>query len=277
MSDYSTTTDLRPLAVVTGASSGIGYELARLCVENGFDLVIAADMPEIVESAQALTAMGAQVDHLRVDLSTIEGVDQLLNLIGSRPVDALLANAGHGLGRAFLDQGVADWRHVIDTNITGTIYLVQKVAAAMVERGVGRILFTGSIAGRMPGAFQAVYNGTKAFIDSFGWALRNELKDTGVSVSILMPGATDTNFFHRADMDDTKVAQGKLADPAHTAKTGFDAMMSGEGDVIDGLKNKIQTALGAITPESVKAEEHRKMAEPGSGRDDGSTYQKPLG
>jgi len=259
--------ELRPLSVVTGASSGIGYELAKLCAGDGYDLIIAADRPELVEAAQALRALGANVEELQVDLSTIEGVDRLLALVGDRPVDHLMANAGHGLGHAFLDQDVADWRHVIDTNITGTIYLVQKIAERMVDRGQGMILFTGSIAGLMPGSFQAVYNGSKAFIDSFAWALRNELKDTGVSVTTLLPGPTDTEFFHRADLDDTKVGQGKKDDPADVAKTGYEAMMKGEGDVIHGLKNKIQGAMGAITPESVKAEQHRKMAEPGSGQD----------
>jgi short-subunit dehydrogenase len=257
---------IRPLSVVTGGSSGIGYELAKLCAADGFDLILAADRPELVEAAQALRAAGANVEELQVDLSTFEGVDRLLDLIGDRPVDHLMANAGHGLGHAFLDQPVDAWRHVVDTNITGTVYLVQKIAARMVERGQGMILLTGSIAGRMPGSFQAVYNGTKAFVDSWGWALRNEMKDTGVNISILMPGATDTDFFHRAGMEDTKVANGKLDDPADVARTGYRAMMKGEGDVIHGLKNKVQTAFGAVTPESVKAEQHRKMAEPGSGQ-----------
>lgn len=266
---------VRPLAVVTGASSGIGYELAKLAAENGYDLVVAADQPDIVEAAEALRQIGVSVDEIRVDLATTDGVDALTDLIGGRPVDALMANAGHGLGHAFLEQSLSDWRHVIDTNITGTIYLVQKVAVRMADRGQGRILFTGSIAGLMPGSFQAVYNGSKAFIDSFAWALRNELKDTGVSVSCLLPGPTDTNFFHRADLDDTKMGQGKKDDPADVAKTGFDAMMRGEGDVIHGLKNKIQAAMGAVTPEFLKAEQHRKMAEPESGPHE--TYQKPLG
>jgi uncharacterized protein len=265
--------DLRPLAVVTGASSGIGYELARLCAENGYDLVIAADRPELVEAAQAFMGLGAKVEHLQVDLATIDGVDRLLGLIAGRPVDALLANAGHGLGHAFLDQAVEDWRHVIDTNITGALYLVQKVAQAMQERGRGRILFTGSIAGLMPGSFQAVYNGTKAFIDSFAWALRNEMKDSGVSITTLLPGPTDTEFFERAELQDTKVGQGRKDHPAAVAKTGFEAMMRGEGDVVHGMKNKLQAAMAAVTPESALAEQHRKMAEPGSGE----TYQKPLG
>lgn len=263
----------RPLSVITGTSSGIGYQLARLCAEDGHDIIVAADRPELVEAAQALEALGARVEQIQTDLSTVEGVDRLLGLIGRRQVDHVMANAGHGLGHAFLEQKLEDWRHVIDTNITGTLYLVQNLAGRMVERGQGRVLFTGSIAGLMPGPFAAVYNGTKAFIDSFAWALRNELKDSGVSISTLLPGPTDTEFFHRAGLDDTAVGQSKKDDPAAVAKTGYEAMMRGDGDVIHGLKNKIQGALGAITPESVKAEQHRKMAEPGSGE----TYQKPLG
>jgi len=258
--------DLKPLAVVTGASSGIGYELAKLAAENGFDLVIAADRPEIVEAAQALRQAGANVDEIRVDLSTQEGVDALVELIGDRPVDALMANAGHGLGKGFLDEDFEQARHVVDTNITGTIYLTHRIGRQMRARDKGRILFTGSIAGLMPGTFQAVYNGTKAFVDSFAWALRNELKDTGVTVSCLMPGATDTDFFERAGLEDTKIGQGKKDDPADVAKTGFDAMMKGEGDVVHGFKNKIQAAVAAVTPQSRLAEMHRDMAEPGSGK-----------
>lgn len=258
--------DLRPLAVITGASSGIGYELARLAAEDGHDLIIAADMPEIVEAAQAFRATGVNVEHLQVDLSEREGVDRLVALVGGRPVDVLMANAGHGLGHAFLEQPVEEWMHVVDTNITGTIYLVQKLAPAMVERGRGRILFTGSIAGLMPGTFQAVYNGSKAFIDSFSFALRNELKDTGVTVTCLMPGPTDTDFFERAGLEDTKVGTDKKDDPAMVARVGYRAMMHGEGDVVAGFKNKVQAAMSAVTPQSALAEMHRGMAEPGSGQ-----------
>ncbi|HVI32464.1 SDR family NAD(P)-dependent oxidoreductase [Phenylobacterium sp.] len=258
--------DLRPLAVITGASSGIGYELARLAAEDGHDLIIAADRPEIVEAAQAFRATGVNVEHLQVDLSERDGVDRLVALVAGRPVDVLMANAGHGLGHAFLEQPVEDWMHVVDTNITGTIYLVQKLAPAMVERGRGRILFTGSIAGLMPGTFQAVYNGSKAFIDSFSFALRNELKDTGVTVTCLMPGPTDTDFFERAGLQDTKVGTDKKDDPAMVARVGYRAMMHGEGDVVAGLKNKVQAAMSAVTPQSALAEMHRGMAEPGSGQ-----------
>ncbi len=257
--------EIRPLAVVTGASSGIGYELAKLAIADGHDLIIAADRPEIVEAAQAFRSLGAAVDHLQVDLSTKHGVDELYALIAGRPVDVLLANAGHGLGHAFLDEDFDEAMHVVNTNITGTIYLAYRIGRDMRARDRGQILFTGSIAGLMPGSFQAVYNGTKAFVDSFSFALRNELKDTGVTVTCLMPGPTDTEFFARADLLDTKVgADPKKADAADVAKAGYEAMKRGEGDVVAGLKNKIQAAMAAVTPQSVLAEQHRKMAEPGS-------------
>jgi uncharacterized protein len=257
-------TSNRPLAVVTGASSGIGYELAKLCVQNGFDLVVAADEAAIQKAAEDFRALGASVDAVETDLSTTDGVDQLHAAVKGRNVDALLANAGHGLGHGFLDQDFEEARHVVDTNVTGTIYLIQKIGREMRTRGQGRILITGSIAGFMPGAFQAVYNGTKAFMDSFSFALRNELKDSGITVTCLMPGATDTDFFARADMEDTKVGAGKKDDPADVAKDGFDAMMKGEGDVVSGWKNKMQSAIANIVPAGVLAEQHRKMAEPGS-------------
>lgn len=256
----------RKLAVVTGASSGIGFELAKIAAQNGFDLVVAVDEPQIHEAARQLRSFGAGVKAIEVDLATPEGVEYLDDLLSSGPdVDALFANAGRGLGKAFLDQAFEDWCHVIDTNITGTLYLIQKVGGRMRARGEGKILITGSIAGFMPGSFQAD-NGTKAFIDSFSFALREELKDSGVSVTCLMPGATETRFFERADMLDTKVGQDGKDDPAEVARTGFESMMAGEGDVVSGWKNKVQSALANMTPAETLAKQHRKMAEPGSGK-----------
>ena len=257
---------VRPFALVTGASSGIGYELARLLAEDGYDLVIAADTPSLTEAHQALEGLGASVDSLQVDLATMDGVEALYARVGDRPIDVLAANAGHGLGDAFLDQDWAEARHVIDTNVTGTTRLLQLVGRRMRDQGRGRILITGSIAGLMPGSFAAVYNGTKAFVDSFSFALRNELKDTGVSVTCLMPGPTDTEFFERAGLTDTMVGQGKKMDAAKVAKIGYDAMKRGDGDVVAGIGNKIQAALAAVTPETALAEMHRKQAEPGSGQ-----------
>jgi short-subunit dehydrogenase len=252
----------RPLAVITGASSGIGYELAHLCAKNGYDLVIAADRPEIHQAAQHFRTHGVNVESVETDLATVDGVNKLYAALHGMPVDALCANAGQGLGHAFLDQDFAALKKVVDTNITGTIYLLQKIGRDMRNRGAGRILITGSIAGFIPGAFQAVYNGTKAFIDSFSFALRNELMDSGVTVTCLMPGATETDFFNRAGMRDTRVGQGPKDDPANVAEVGFNAMMRGDGDIVSGWKNKISTSLAAITPASMLAQQHRKMAEP---------------
>jgi short-subunit dehydrogenase len=261
------TTTARPLAVVTGASTGIGFELAKLFVDDGYDLVIAADEPEIANAADSLRRDGATVTPIEADLATLDGVDKLYDAVGGRPVEALAANAGRGLGKGFLDQDFAEARRVVDTNITGTIYLIQKIGRDMRRAGEGKILITGSIAGLMPGTFQAVYNGSKAFLDSFSFALRHELKDSGVTVTCLMPGATETEFFRRADMTDTKVGQAKKDDAGDVAKTGYQAMMKGKGDVVAGLKNKFQAAVAAVTPEGVLAEMHRDMAAPGTGKD----------
>lgn len=256
----------RSLALVTGASSGIGFHLAKECAENGFDLLIAADSLELKEAAEKLRSFGVDVQIVETDLATTEGIDELYEATNGRPVDVLMANAGHGLGHAFLDQDFDEARHVIDTNVTGTVYLVHKIGREMRARSRGRILFTGSIAGFMPGTYQAVYNATKAFVDSFSFALRAELRDSGVTVTCLMPGATDTDFFARADMLDTKVGMGEKDDPADVAKAGFKAMMEGKGDIVTGMKNKLATMAAAVTPSGMLAEQHRKMAEPRSAK-----------
>lgn len=253
-------------AIVTGASTGIGAELAKLAAQDGYDLLVVADTP-FVDASAGLQGLGVDVQTLEADLSTFEGVDQLLAAAGARTVDLLCANAGHGLGHAFLDQDPAQWRHVLDTNVTGTLYLLQKVLNAMVARNEGKILVTGSIAGFIPGSFNAVYNGTKAFVDNFTDALRNEIKDyDGVTLTTLMPGPVETEFFERGDMMDTQVGQNpNKSDPADVAKDGYDALMSGKASIVSGWKNKIQQAVANVTPASVLAEQHRKMAEPGSG------------
>ncbi|MDB5867723.1 MAG: hypothetical protein JWP96_55 [Polaromonas sp.] len=255
----------RPLAVVTGASSGIGYCLAKTCALNGFDLLIAADQP-LDNAAEDFRACGAQVEAVQTDLAGRKGVDILCAAVGARPVGAVLANAGHGLGRSFLEQDFDEVEHLIQTNITGTIYLLHQLVPRMLAQRKGRVLITGSIAGFMPGAFQAVYNGSKAFVDSFAAALRNELKDSGVTVTCLMPGPTDTEFFARAGLEDTLMgaSDSMKSDPAEVAKAGFEAMMSGEADVVTGLKNKLQVAMAKVLPSQVVAEQHRKMAEPGT-------------
>lgn len=253
----------RPLAIVTGASTGIGLELARCCARDGYDLLIAADEPEIHVAAEALRAEGVAVEAVEADLSTPAGVATLVDAVQGRPVAALLANAGRGLGGAFLDQDFAAIQRVVNTNVTGTLDLIHRIGQGMRARGEGRILITGSIAGLMPGTFQAVYNGTKALLDSFSYALRAELEGSGVTVTCLMPGATETDFFERAHMEDTRVAQGKKQTPEEVAETGFAAMMRGDGDVVTGWQNKLRAAISHVLPASARSEQHRRMAEPG--------------
>lgn len=251
------------LAIVTGASTGIGFELAHIAAREGHDLIVVADEPLIDAAAKDFARYGTDVRPVEADLSTFEGVDRLLDAAGGRQVDLLCANAGRGLGHAFLDQDVDGWRRVIDTNITGTLYLLQKVLRPMVARNDGKVLITGSIAGFIPGAFHAVYNGTKAFIDSFAEAIRNEIKDSdGVTITNLMPGATETEFFERADMLDTQVGQARKDDPAKVAQDGWDALMAGKAQVVSGWKNKVQAAAAHVTPAAVLSEMHRKQAEP---------------
>ena len=253
----------RKLAIVTGASSGIGLELAKLAAHDGYDLIVAADEP-LVDASAALKNLGVDVQSVEADLATDQGVKQLLLAAGDRPIDVLVANAGQGHGGAFVDQDPEDWKHTIGTNITGTLLLIQPVLRQMLRRDEGRVLVTGSIAGYIPGSFNAVYNGTKAFIDNFCAAISDEIKDCRVTITVLKPGATDTGFFRRADMLDTKVGQMDKDDPADVAKTGWDAMLKGERSVVHGLMNKATVLAAGLAPESLTARKHRAQAEPGS-------------
>ena len=259
------TLTMKPFAIITGASTGIGLELAQIAAREGYDLLVVADEPRIDAAADALRQHGGYVRSLQADLATLDGVDQLLEAAGDRSVDLLCANAGMGTGHAFLEQDVALWRRSIDTNITGTVYLLQRMLRPMVQRNAGKVLITGSIAGFIPGSFNAVYNSTKSFINNFADAIRDEIKDAdGVTITTLMPGATDTQFFARADMLDTDVGTREKADPAKVAQDGWDALMAGKAHIVSGWKNKVQAAAAHVTPASILADQHRNMAEPGS-------------
>lgn len=256
------------LALVTGVSTGIGRELAFIAAEDGHDLLICANEAQIDGVAQELRAKNVEVTAVRADLATESGVDEMLAAANGRPIDFCLANAGRGLGHAFLNQKLSDAEDVIDVNVLGTTYLLHKIAKAMKDQGQGRILITGSIAGLMPGSFQAVYNATKAYIDTLSWGIRNELKDYGVSVTCLMPGPVDTEFFERADMTDTDVGSDPdKREPRKVARDGYDAMMKGSSGISSGFMTKIQTQLSGIVPESILASMHRDMAEPHDRKD----------
>jgi short-subunit dehydrogenase len=265
-----TTTSGNEFAVITGASSGIGFELARQFAQHGYDLLVVAEDEAIERTAADLRRDGAnQVLPVRVDLATYDGVEQLCAAIleSGRDVDALVLNAGRGAGGDFAHgTELADELNVIDVNITSTVHLTKRVLPDMVVRNTGRVLFTSSIAATMPGSYQAVYNASKSFVQSFAEALREELEETGVTVTALMPGPTDTNFFHRAQMDDTRIGAGPKDDPALVAKQGFEALMKEKAKVVAGSsKTKVQSAAAKVLPDSAKAKMHRQMAEPGSG------------
>lgn len=261
-------------AVVTGASSGIGFELARVLGENGYDLLIAAEDDELDRAASELEAVAPSVEVAKVDLSQQDGVERLYQQAtnSGRYVDVLALNAGIGAGGAFATEtDLTQELRLIDLNVRSTVHLCKLVLADMVARDSGRILITSSIAATMPGSFQAVYNASKSFDQSFALAIRNELEDTEVTVTALMPGPTETEFFERAEMEDTKVGAGEKDDPADVARQGFEALMAGKERVVAGsVKNKVQAAAGRLMPDKAKAEMHRKMAEPGSGEEAGS-------
>jgi short-subunit dehydrogenase len=258
----------RPLAVVTGASSGIGLELARQFASHDFDLLVAAEDAAIAQMADRLDSPGS-VETMQVDLATRRGVEQLhcrIRELG-RPVDAIAINAGVGVGGPFVDTDLDAELKLVALNVTGVVHLAKLVLQDMVARGAGRVLVTSSIAAEMPAPYEAVYGASKAFELSFAEALREELKDTGVTITALQPGPTETNFFHRAGLDATKVGQSDKDDPAEVARQGFEAMMAGKDHVVAGsLKNKLQSAAAQVMPEPVKAAAHAKLTEPGSGQ-----------
>jgi short-subunit dehydrogenase len=267
VTDKSTTD--HPLALVTGASSGIGRELAREFAEHGYDLVVTAEDASIHQAAAELGgADGIHVEAVQVDLRDPEGVKELWSRVtdGGRRLDAAALNAGVGAGGEFAEgTRLPDELSIVDLNVRSTVHLAKLVSGQMAHQGKGRILFTSSIASTMPGTYQAVYNASKAFVQSFALALRAELSDRGVSVTSLMPGATDTEFFERADMLDTKVGAGEKDDPVDVAHDGFEALMNGDERVVSHkLGTRVQAAASRILPDRVKAAMHAREAEPGS-------------
>jgi uncharacterized protein len=255
----------RPLALVTGASSGIGLELAKVLAANGYDLIVTAEDADIHTAAQGMRDAGAAAEPVQLDLSTEAGVQELYSRIEGRPLDVAMLNAGVGKGGPFVENELSDELKVIDLNVRGTTHLAKLVLRDMVARDAGRVLITGSIGAEIPGSFHAVYNATKSYVQALGLALREELKDTNVNVTLLLPGPTETEFFERADMTDTSVGgdPSKQDDPALVARQGYEALMSDEEQVIAGsFSTKLQGHASKIAPDRAKAKMHRGMAEP---------------
>jgi short-subunit dehydrogenase len=264
--------NMRPFAVVTGGSNGIGLELARQFATGGYDVLIAAeDAAHLGDAQRELSSGGATIETHASDLATEEGVESLVRAVGERPVAALCVNAGVGLGGAFTDTDLQRELRMIDLNCRGAVQLTKRLVKSMVARGEGRILFTSSIAGTMVDPFEAVYGATKVFLRWFGGALGEELKGTGVTVTVLMPSTTETNFFKRADMMDTRAGTMKKDDPAVVAKAGFDALMAGKARIVPTAKNKVMAAIADSLPDRLGAKLHRGLSEPGTANSGGGS------
>ena len=261
----------RPLALVTGASSGIGRELAKQFAENGYDLIVAAEDVELDDAVEELRSYGVAVAPVSVDLTRRADCERLVAAVrgAGRPLDVAALNAGVGAGGRFVDNDLDAELQVVELNCASTVHLAKRVAQDMAARGEGRILFTSSVSSQAPEPFQAVYGASKAFVQSLAMALREELSDAGVSVTALLPGPTDTEFFDRAGMTDTKLgASEHKDDPALVARQGFEGLMKGEASVFAGsLMSKAMGRLSAITPGPLANRQKRPLTEPGSAED----------
>ena len=254
-------------AVVTGGTSGIGYELVKLLAKDGYNLVIVArDKAELSSVSDAMKRQyGVKVLTLSKDLFDVNNAFAVYDEIGAEGIhpEILINDAGQGHYGEFIATDLRTELNIIQLNISSLVVLTKLFLKDMVARGEGKILNLSSIASKTPGPWQSVYHGTKAFVQSFTEAVRSEVKDSGVTITALLPGATDTDFFNKADMLDAKVVQeGKLDDAAKVAEDGYHALMTGDDMVVSGLKNKIQVAMGAITSDKTLADKMKKKQAP---------------
>jgi uncharacterized protein len=261
-------TRVKPMALITGASSGIGYELARQFANHGYDLIIVAEDDSIEEAGEFLRGLGANVQVVQADLRQYDEVERLYAVVQlNSPIDAAALNAGIGVGGPFIDNALEDELDLIDLNVKSVVHLAKRIVGDMAVRGEGKVLFTASVVSEAPSPFQAVYSASKAFVLNFAEAIRSELKDTNITITALMPGATETNFFKRAGLEDTKIGQAKKDDPADVARDGFEALMSGDDKTIaHSMTSVVQGVMGKLLPDKVNANIMRGMNEPNSGK-----------
>jgi short-subunit dehydrogenase len=253
------------LALVTGASSGIGFSLAKDLVRRAFDLVVCAEDDAIHDRASELARTGRLVVPVQADLATAQGVEQLYAAVGDggRAIDVLALNAGVGVSGRFTETDLERDLRLVDLNVRSTVHLAKLVVGDMVRRGHGRVLVTSSVAAVAPGPFHATYAASKAFVHSFAEAIRVELEDTGVSVTSLMPGPTDTDFFRRADMEDTRIATGHKDDPDQVAEDGLDALFAGKDSAVAGsFRNLVQAEAATHLPDRITSALMSRMARP---------------
>ena len=252
--------------LITGGTSGIGLELAKVFAANGHALVIVArSNDQLAEAKETLGASGVEVITIEKDLFEPSAPFELYEEIRGRGLDVniLVNNAGQGLYGLFADTDIRRELAIIQLNIASTVVLTKLFLQDMLQKGEGRILNLSSIASKTPGPWQSVYHGTKAFVQSFTEAVRSEVTDQGIVVTALLPGATDTDFFNKAGMQDSKMVQeNKLSDPAQVARDGYDALMAGKDSVVSGFKNKMMTAMSNLMPDSADANNMLKQQAP---------------
>jgi short-subunit dehydrogenase len=252
-------------ALITGGTSGIGKELAKLFANDNYNLIIVArDQAELDSTANELGASGINIETISKDLSKMDEAFALCQEIGERQIDVLVNDAGQGVYGLFKDNDIERELSIIHLNICATVILTKHFVQQMAARGEGKILNLGSVAGKIPGPWQAVYHATKAFVNSFTSAIREELKDSGITVTALLPGITDTDFFNKAGMNNSKAIQDQdvKADPADVAKDGYDALMADDDKVISGFKNKMQVNMANLTPDSAVAHNMYEQQKP---------------
>jgi len=253
-------------ALITGGTSGIGLELAKLFAKDGYNLVLVArNEAALSKTASELKQLNdITVETISKDLFKPENTFELYQEIKSKnlQIDVLVNDAGQGQYGEFLDSDIEREIDIINLNIVSLVILTKHFLTDMVARGTGKILNLSSLASKTPGPYQSVYHATKAFVQSFTEAIRSEVKDKGIVVTALLPGVTDTDFFNKADMLDSKAVQGEKADPADVAQDGYDALMNDDDKVVSGFKNKMQAAMGNLMPDEMVAEQVKKQQEP---------------
>lgn len=256
----------RPFAVVTGASSGIGFELAKILAKNSYDLILAAQGEDLDQAADEISLFGTNVDICAVDLASFTGVEKLVERVQAynRPVDVLCINAGVGVSGEFSDTSFEEELNLINLNVVSAVHLCKRLLPDMVERDAGRVMFTSSVAGVMPGPFEAVYSGSKAFLLIFSESLAEELRESNVTVTAVLPGPTETNFFHRAGMQDTQMGHDEKDSAAEVAQRAYDAVMAGKQKAyVGGFKSRVLGMLGDLLPDEVGGQMRRQLSEPG--------------
>jgi uncharacterized protein len=257
--------------LITGATSGIGYELTKIFAANGFNLVLVArNTADLERTAQEMRINNIDVITISRDLFEPKNAFDLYDKLSSSniQIDILVNDAGQGYYGEFVETDIRREMAIIQLNVTSLVVLCKLFLRDMIARGSGKILNLSSIASKAPGPYQSVYHATKAFVQSFTEAINNEVKDKGVTVTALLPGATDTDFFNKAGMNDSKIVQeGKLDDPAKVAQDGFDALMRGDHMVVSGFKNKVNVAMSNVMPDDKAAENMRKKQKPVGGKE----------